>query len=204
MTLQHLPPLSHTWPSCVSLFSSPILYNRRTLPHPGRSHLKILILITSEDSISKEVHILRFRADMSRGTQFRPVQTLRQGWAQGLLRVSQSQQRTPLPRWVPRPPPGPPRLMPPAPPPRGLCEAGEPHLALPFTLDIPLGKEPDRLRGRRQVRELGQYQVEAEGWGARPPHPATAKCRGAGRPLPGPGVGSQRGITASGSLGAKP
>ena len=36
-----------TWPSCMSLFSSPVLYNRRTLPHPGRSQLKILILITS-------------------------------------------------------------------------------------------------------------------------------------------------------------
>lgn len=123
-----------------------------------------------EDSISKEVHVLRFQVDMSWGTQFSPVETLRQGWARGLLHVSQSQRRTPLPCWVPRPPPGLPRLTPPAPPPRGLCKAREPHLALPFTLDVPLRKEPDRLRGRRQVREPGQHQVEAEGWGERSPH----------------------------------
>lgn len=123
-----------------------------------------------EDSISKEVHVLRFQVDMSWGTQFSPVETLRQGWARGLLHVSQSQQRTPLPRWVPRPPPGLPGLTPPAPPPRGLCKAREPHLALPFTLDVPLRREPDRLRGRRRVREPGQHQVEAEGWGERSPH----------------------------------
>lgn len=129
-----------------------------------------------EASISKEVHILKFRVDMSWGTQFSPVQKLRQGWARGLLRVPQSQRRTPLPCWVPRPPPGLPRLTPPAPPPRGLCKACEPHLALPFTLDLPLREQPDRLRGRRQVREPGQHQAEAEGCGERAPHPSTARC----------------------------